>query len=163
MLYGEGDFKKSVLNAIKCGDDTDCTGATVGALFGILGGQKIIPLDWKEYIGEKIVTVSIDRGTCYTIPNNCVDLADRVILMAPIVLKANNASAVIYDGENYFEKAEKLYTIPGLSFYVDFGFANAQIIYDKIPKLKPNEQIHVTVKLKTTCFCPFYNARRLDG
>ena len=38
MLYGEGDFKKSMITAINCGDDTDCTAATVGATMGILYG-----------------------------------------------------------------------------------------------------------------------------
>ena len=34
LLWGEGDFKKSMITAINCGDDTDCTGATVGATLG---------------------------------------------------------------------------------------------------------------------------------
>ena len=38
LLYGEGDFKNSVLYAVNCGDDTDCTGATVGAILGIVIG-----------------------------------------------------------------------------------------------------------------------------
>jgi ADP-ribosylglycohydrolase len=29
MLYGEGDFDKSMCIAVNCGEDTDCTGATV--------------------------------------------------------------------------------------------------------------------------------------
>ena len=33
LLWGEGDFKKSMLYAINCGDDTDCTGGTLGAIF----------------------------------------------------------------------------------------------------------------------------------
>ena len=32
LLYGEGDFKKSMILAINCGDDTDCTGATLGSI-----------------------------------------------------------------------------------------------------------------------------------
>ena len=30
-FLGEGDFKKSVLYAVNCGDDADCTGGTVAA------------------------------------------------------------------------------------------------------------------------------------
>ena len=82
-----------MLTAINCGDDTDYTGATVGSLLGILGGQKIIPSDWSEYIGERIITIAIDKGTCHTIPKNCVELTDRVLSMIPIVLKANKVSA----------------------------------------------------------------------
>lgn len=29
LLYGEGDFKRSLILAVDCGDDTDCTGATL--------------------------------------------------------------------------------------------------------------------------------------
>ncbi|MFR3482381.1 MAG: ADP-ribosylglycohydrolase family protein [Clostridia bacterium] len=39
LLYGEGDFKKSMLYAINCGDDTDCTGATLGSILGIAFGK----------------------------------------------------------------------------------------------------------------------------
>ena len=63
LLWGEGDFKKSMITAINCGDDTDCTAATVGATLGILGGGAIIPEDWKAHIGDDIVTISINRGS----------------------------------------------------------------------------------------------------
>ncbi len=43
LLYGEGDFKKSMILAINCGDDTDCTGATLCSLMGILYGSAGIP------------------------------------------------------------------------------------------------------------------------
>lgn len=41
FLYG-ADFKKGVEEAVKCGFDADCTGATLGAMLGILlGGKKL--------------------------------------------------------------------------------------------------------------------------
>lgn len=49
LIYGEGDFKKSIIYTVNCGDDTDCTAGTVGAVLGILGGSAGIPADWKEY------------------------------------------------------------------------------------------------------------------
>lgn len=54
LLYGEGDFEKSILFAVNCGYDTDCTAATVGAIMGILLGKKGIPERWRAPIGEKI-------------------------------------------------------------------------------------------------------------
>jgi hypothetical protein len=75
LLYGEGDFKKSMIYAINCGDDTDCTGATVGSTLGILGGSNAIPNDWKEYIGDEIVTISIIKGhhlASNRLPTSCV-------------------------------------------------------------------------------------------
>ena len=64
LLYGEGDFKQSIIIATNCGDDTDCSAATVGSLLGIMHGTKIIPKDWQEYIGDKIITLAINLGSC---------------------------------------------------------------------------------------------------
>ncbi len=38
LLLGKGDFDRSVCFAVACGLDTDCNGATVGAIIGILRG-----------------------------------------------------------------------------------------------------------------------------
>ena len=92
LLYGEGDFKKSVLYAVNCGDDTDCTAATVGATLGILGGTAAIPDDWRAHIGDDIVTISINRGdVCRSLPNTCTELTDRVTAQAPHLLFDNDA------------------------------------------------------------------------
>lgn len=92
LLYGEGDFKKSVLIAINCGDDTDCTAATAGATLGILYGNAGIPSDWREYIGDKIITVSLSQGCVGgTLPKSCSELSRRVVAMAPSVLQMHNA------------------------------------------------------------------------
>ena len=53
LLYGGGDFKKSMLIALNCGDDTDCTAGTIGSIMGIIYGEKGLPKDWCEYIGDK--------------------------------------------------------------------------------------------------------------
>ena len=51
---GEGDFGRSICIAVNCGLDTDCTGATLGALLGILDPDSI-PEQWVKPIGEGIV------------------------------------------------------------------------------------------------------------
>ncbi len=55
LLWGDGDFDRTVLTAVNCGEDTDCTGATVGATFGLFYGLDAIPQRWKEPVGEAIV------------------------------------------------------------------------------------------------------------
>ncbi len=59
LLYGEGDFGKTICTAVNCGDDTDCTGATAGAIMGIIAGRKALPEKWTSPIGEAISTVCI--------------------------------------------------------------------------------------------------------
>lgn len=53
-LAGGGDFGKSLCIAVNCGRDTDCTGATLGALLGIIDPDGI-PASWRAPIGEEIV------------------------------------------------------------------------------------------------------------
>ena len=53
-LAGEGDFSRTICIAVNCGMDTDCTGATVGALMGILDPE-CIPGRWIEPIGRSLV------------------------------------------------------------------------------------------------------------
>lgn len=86
-LYGEGDFKKSLLIATSCGDDTDCTAATLGSILGIVGGAKGIPADWKKFIGDDIISVAIDRGSC-VVPRTCTELTEHVVNMTTQVLAA---------------------------------------------------------------------------
>jgi ADP-ribosylglycohydrolase len=53
-LAGEGDFGKAICIAVNCGKDTDCTGATLGALLGILDPD-CIGEKWLEPIGRELV------------------------------------------------------------------------------------------------------------
>lgn len=54
LLYGEGDFGRSILAAVNCGQDTDSTGATVGAILGIWKGRAGIASHWLAPIGNQI-------------------------------------------------------------------------------------------------------------
>lgn len=93
ILYGGGDFKKSMLTAINCGDDTDCTAATVGSVLGIMKGTAGIPNDWREHIGDAIITCCINLGVCWRRITSCTQLTERVTKFAPYVLAANDVGA----------------------------------------------------------------------
>ncbi len=63
LLYGGGDFAQSQIIANNCGYDTDTTCATVGAIFGVLHGDKAIPEEWKAIIsGEFKMRFPLDRS-----------------------------------------------------------------------------------------------------
>ena len=156
LLYGEGDFKRSMIEALNCGDDTDCTGATVGATLGILGGTAAIPEDWSKHIGDDIVTISINRGgACSRVPATCTELTDRVIAQTPHVLFANNAYVALTDGEevlpeNAEEIVRKSVTLASLTPYMthfEFSFASADVVLDSAPDIEPLGEKKVTVTL----------------
>jgi hypothetical protein len=56
LLYGEGDFGKSICIAVGMAFDTDCNGATVGSILGMRGGIDCIDDYWKKPINNKIHT-----------------------------------------------------------------------------------------------------------
>ncbi len=78
LLYGGGDFGKSICTAVNCGEDTDCTGATAGALFGILHGAEGIPEPWVKPIGHGIRTLCLNLGELGgCLPATVEELTDR--------------------------------------------------------------------------------------
>ena len=56
LLYGEGDYARSICMAVETGFDTDCNGATVGSVLGMLGGIDAIPSYWKDPINDTLYT-----------------------------------------------------------------------------------------------------------
>ena len=79
LLWGDDDFGKSICIAVNCGDDTDCTGATLGSILGIIGGTKAIPAKWREPVGDKIVSVAISG---FDSPKDLSLLTDKTLAMA---------------------------------------------------------------------------------
>ncbi len=79
-LYGEGDFGKSLCLANACGEDTDCTAGTLGAILGIIGGASQIPEKWIKPVDDRIATLCIDKTTSEIwIPDTAAQLTDRII------------------------------------------------------------------------------------
>ncbi len=83
LLWGEGDFTKSLCIAANCGEDTDCTAGFIGALMGILRGTEGIEPKWTDPIGDAIKTCTVDHshgGICTSV----TELTERVTRLAPI-------------------------------------------------------------------------------
>ncbi|MBO5269281.1 MAG: ADP-ribosylglycohydrolase family protein [Clostridia bacterium] len=158
LIYGEGDFKKSMITAINCADDTDCTAATVGATLGILNGTAGIPKDWADYIGDEIVTISVATGVLRTTPRTCSELTDRVVRLAPQVLFVNDAKVTLTDGESELGDdltfgegsfiRKKLCEMRPYSFRIDGTVFYATVIWDESPEIAPGGEIGVTVRFE---------------
>ena len=72
LLYGGGDYAKSICMAVQAGFDTDCNGATVGSVLGMANGVESIPKYWTKPINDTLYTsiFGIDK----------VKISDRVKL-----------------------------------------------------------------------------------
>ena len=53
LLYGDGDFYKTMDIATRCGQDSDCNPATAAGIWGVLFGYSNIPDYWKKGL-EKV-------------------------------------------------------------------------------------------------------------
>ncbi len=66
LLYGQGDFTKSLEISTRCGQDADCNPSTVGGILGSMLGYDKIPAYWKlglkeaEDIDFKYTTMSLN-------------------------------------------------------------------------------------------------------
>lgn len=91
LLSAEGDFGKAICTAVNCGEDTDCTAATIGALLGIIKGYNGIPEKWRAGVGDGIVTICLNLGELGNggeIPHDVTNLTDRVVkLFFAVALK----------------------------------------------------------------------------
>jgi ADP-ribosylglycohydrolase len=54
LLWGEGDFTRTIALAVQGGWDTDCNGATAGSAFGAMHGRDALPAHWVEPLGDRI-------------------------------------------------------------------------------------------------------------
>ena len=61
LLYGEGDFGKTIDIATRCGHDSDCNPASAGGILATMLGFEAIPETWKQPLYEVA-----DRNFKYT-------------------------------------------------------------------------------------------------
>ncbi len=161
LLYGELDFKKSLLYALNCGDDTDCSCATAGSILGIMFGTSIIPEDWKEYIGDAIVTISINMaaGPKYDklFPKSCTDLTDRIMDLHEETLKYSDITISDeptsfdidlddYKGDDF---AAALAKLSDYNATYESALARCVVELDSEPEIQPDGSIGVTLTVNS--------------
>lgn len=159
LLYGEGDFKKSIIYTVNCGDDTDCTAGTVGAILGIIGGTAGIPSDWLEFVGDRIVQMCLNAQYGPYIPTSCEAFTERVIYYTPDVFKIHKVPFEFTDGEDEYDKVEGLSILSGYaenyftrspySFEINrHGAVNASVEFSGAPIIEAGGEISFKIKFK---------------
>ena len=163
LLWGGGDFKKSIILACNCGDDTDCTCATVGATLGILGGMRGIPDDWRAYIGDEIITISVNKADVRgggRVPKSCTELSERVAIQAPHALFLSHAPVELVEGESFIpddllprlykaceDLRESTRLVPYSAIF-ESHCLTAQLVLDRAPDVTPGSTLEVTVYVR---------------
>ena len=56
LLWGDGDFTRTIGLAVQGGWDTDCNGATAGSAFGAMHGAGALPMHWTAPLEDRIST-----------------------------------------------------------------------------------------------------------
>ncbi|MFE0700290.1 ADP-ribosylglycohydrolase family protein [Streptomyces sp. NPDC058872] len=54
LLYGEGDFSRTIALTVRGGLDTDSTGATAGSVAGVRCGAAALPPQWVEPLRDRV-------------------------------------------------------------------------------------------------------------
>ena len=124
-LYGDDDFGKSICIAVNCGDDTDCTGATLGSIFGIIGGTKAIPNKWREPIGNAIKTVAVSG---FPAPETLEILTDNTLAMTKKVLAMHNAPVEIRDAKTDVSDSKRLLSVDKAALRALWAISPYQIV-----------------------------------
>ena len=102
LLSGKGDFLKAIIDSVKCGYDTDCTGATTGAIIGIILGKEEIEKQVKMKIDERIIAGWGIKDVY--IPQNINELTEEILKIKEIA-----------DKEKDLPKIEKPFKLPEIN------------------------------------------------
>jgi len=90
LLYGEGDFERSITISVMGGWDTDCNGATVGSILGVMLGAEKIPKKWTAPLNDRVESFVIGYNN-----SRISDLAKRTFNLAKIALKRSKEGSLL--------------------------------------------------------------------
>ena len=147
LLYGEGDFGRTVCLATNCGDDTDCTAATAGAVMGILHGIEAIPEKWIAPIGNTIVTGAIQRfGLKLPIPRTIDELTRRVVRLKRQIDRENPRPPV----EDLLDDtaAKKIWAKSSYELGFDISYAKLGVEYVEGVHVTPGKPLKLRLWLR---------------
>jgi ADP-ribosylglycohydrolase len=79
LLWGAGDYSKTIGLAVQGGWDTDCTGATAGSVFGAMHGTEALPGHWVDPLNDRVrsAIMGYDHSTLSDLANRTLGLTRR--------------------------------------------------------------------------------------
>jgi hypothetical protein len=81
LLYGEGDFQKTMEVSIRCGQDSDCNPSNAAGVLGILGGYSRIDNKWKSNIPDMADSLFIYTNYSFNlVVDKTLDYAKKLIV-----------------------------------------------------------------------------------
>jgi len=136
-LWGQ-DFGDALCTTVNCGYDTDCTGATVGALLGILLGAGGLPAKWTGPLGDDIKTSEATGGVRHVstgenpIPPTVGELTRRVCAVGRRAMAgvAVSADALAADGSvrDLWRRSPMVVSFPAPALSVDVDYGEQPVI-----------------------------------
>ncbi|NLU43180.1 MAG: hypothetical protein GXX08_13385 [Firmicutes bacterium] len=151
LLYGQ-DFGDAICKAVNCGYDTDCTGATVGAILGIIGGKEAIPEKWSVPIEDKITTNARWGGIVnLRQPQDLDELTRRVCAIGDGVLASSGVSLAEIDDTRLqvSDTTKALWNQPPNVISFDRGGVRATVEYVDGPAVAAGQSNRVNVVLES--------------
>ena len=82
LLYGKGDYEKSISISVMGGWDTDCNGATTGSILGVMLGAEKLPKKWISPLNNVVESFVVGYNN-----SQISELAKRTFTLAQKALK----------------------------------------------------------------------------
>lgn len=167
LLYGEGDFGKTLDISTRCGQDSDCNPASAAGILGCMIGYSNIPEEWKKNLYEvedrdfDFTTISLKKAYQYSmeaaseliVRNGGKDLGDsfRIKEQKPLAVRFEESFAglvakEVRGGRPVPEFGEEEFTGKGI---VVSGYTKSED-----PNYVAEVEVYVDAELRETMKCP---------
>ncbi len=132
LLYGGGDLQETMLAALRCGYDTDCTLASAAALVGQILGASRIPQAIKGPVGDELV-----MGIQYRRPEMTLSALARDTARMGVLLSIEQDTGVEIVDAPAMQPLPETARKPATWLTVD---------YEGLPEAAPGDLVRVTVR-----------------
>jgi len=125
LLYGNGDYSKSLDIAVRAGQDTDCNASTVGGVLGVMLGYEHIPPFWLDplkeienlYFAGTDMSLAKSSEMCYNLAKQFIKKNGGKVIDDQIIIPLK--PAFVFPLEQNFEDTYPLYRDRKDCFMID--------------------------------------------